>query len=34
MEPGLDRHCYDNVIGGPGAFVIRRRTTTILLMRF
>jgi hypothetical protein len=22
LEPGLDRYYYDNVIGGPGAFMI------------
>jgi hypothetical protein len=22
LEPGLDRYYYDNVIGGPGAFVV------------
>jgi hypothetical protein len=22
VEPGLDRYYYDNVIGGPGAFMI------------
>ena len=25
LEPDLDRYYYDNVIGGPGAFVIPAR---------
>jgi hypothetical protein len=26
LEPDLDRYYYDNVIGGPGAFVITARS--------
>jgi len=26
LEPGLDRYYYDNVIGGPGAFMITAQT--------
>src|SRR5262249_58396448 len=26
LEPDLDRYYYDNVIGGPGAFMIPART--------
>src|SRR5262249_8879385 len=26
LEPDLDRYYYDNVIGGPGAFVVAART--------
>ena len=26
LEPDLDRYYYDNVIGGPGAFVIAARS--------
>ena len=34
LEPDLDRYYYDNVIGGPGAFMVPARNWTLSPLRF